>query len=88
MRPGLFLVGLIAVFVGLALLSLPSVGGGFWSGGFVLIGPFPMVFGSGANGPALSLLAVLAGVTVLILFLVAALRTRRAVRDQPEEINK
>jgi len=78
-----FLVGLVVVLVGFTLVILGSVGQtSVSSGGFILIGPFPIIFGTGGNGGELAILSVLAGV---ILIVMTALWARRLFASRPEE---
>ena len=73
----LFAVGFLMVLVGLALLLFASVpGSGVSTGGFVLIGPIPIVFGSGTNGSLLSILAVGLGIAMLIWLFALARRAK------------
>jgi uncharacterized membrane protein len=53
--------GVILVFVG------STTEGGVSSGGFILLGPFPIVFGSGNNGSLLAVLAVTLGILMVVL---------------------
>jgi uncharacterized membrane protein len=55
------LFGVILIFVG------SMTGGSVASGGFILIGPFPIVFGSGNNGGLLAALAVTLGILMVVL---------------------
>ena len=62
----LFAVGLLVIMAGLAMVSLGSASRtGSSTGGFILIGPIPIVFGSGADGGQLATLALAAGVLML-----------------------
>jgi uncharacterized membrane protein len=81
MHQRLLLVGFLIVLVGFAILILGSSGGNISTGGFILIGPFPIVFGSGANGTQLGALAVVAGILMLVFLFLAASRLRREVAD-------
>jgi uncharacterized membrane protein len=74
-------LGALLVVAGVALVAYGAAGQGNASaGGFILIGPFPIVFGTGSNGGELALLSVLLGVLMVVLLLVMALR---AWRTQP-----
>ena len=77
-RERMTLVGIAMVVVGFfVVLAGAATPSGSSSGGFILIGPFPIVFG---NGPSSGMLAVLGGVitTVLVVFYIMAfLRMRR-----------
>lgn len=74
----LFLIGIILVLLGTAILAFGSLGSGSTSvGGVVFIGPLPLVFGSGPNSGLLALTAVVIGaVMVIVLYLNVLLRRR------------
>jgi uncharacterized protein (TIGR00304 family) len=74
-RNWLFAVGILVVLAGFALVAYGSMSQGSVStGGFILIGPFPIVFGSGGNGPQLAILSVLVGIVMLVLLTLWARR--------------
>lgn len=80
MRQRLLVLGFTLVFLGFAIVVVGSLSSGQVStGGFVLIGPFPIVFGTGGNGSTLALLSVVAGLIVLFFSLLSlvAWGTRR-----------
>lgn len=86
---GLFVVGFVLVVLGIALLAYGSAGQGSVSaGGFILIGPFPIVFGTGSNGGVLALISLLAGVVMVALLIVMAWRFRALTRKGSEETDK
>jgi uncharacterized membrane protein len=61
-------VGLAVVIAGFALVILGSAGqANVSAGGFILVGPFPIVFGTGSNGGQLALLSILAGLVLIVL---------------------
>ncbi len=63
----LYLFGLALLLSGIVLIALGSFGeGNVSSGGFVLIGPIPIVFGSGKYGGFLAVLSVVAGLVMLV----------------------
>jgi uncharacterized membrane protein len=71
----LLLVGLLVIVAGMLVILMGSVGqAGVSTGGFVLIGPFPIVFGSGSNGGQLATLAFAVGVLMLALLALYAWR--------------
>ena len=77
----LTLVGISIVFLGFFVVlagALTSSGGSGSTGGFILIGPIPIVFGSGPNSGMLALLGVVLTFAVVVVYLVALLRMRRA----------
>jgi len=64
----LMAVGLLIFLLGLALIFLgAATQGGSSAGGFILIGPFPIVFGSGPGGTALAILSIALGAAMLAL---------------------
>ena len=76
-QPSLYAVGLIVLFLGFVLVFLGSLSGGNASvGGFVLIGPLPIVFGSGRDSGLLAILSVVAGIIMVVLVYVSLLRAR------------
>ena len=40
------------------------------TGSFILIGPFPIIFGTGSNGENLAILSVVAGAIMIVLFVI------------------
>ena len=68
MRLDLVFAGFVLLMIGLSLLTLSSTNAEF--GGIILIGPFPIIFGTSAG---LAVSAALIGV-VLFLFLLALAR--------------
>ena len=84
-------LGFVLILAGFALLLLGSAGGANVStGGFVLIGPVPIVFGSGTNGSIVAVLAVCMGLLMLFWLVLLARRVRAggARMDDGEEISK
>jgi uncharacterized membrane protein len=66
--------GSLIMVVGIALVALGIAGeGGGPAGGFILIGPFPIVFGTGSNEGELALLSVLVGVLMKVILFVQPL---------------
>ncbi len=85
----LVLAGIALVVVGIGLLAYGLGGqGNVSSGGFILIGPFPIVFGSGSSGGELALLSVILGVVMLVLLLVMGFRFKSLTREGGEETDK
>lgn len=71
MNRALITIGLLLALVGASLLVYDaSSQGGTSAGGFILIGPFPIVFGTGSNGGELAILSVALGVMMLILVVI------------------
>lgn len=65
---GLLFLGLSVIMVGMAFVVLGSADQGSVStGGFILIGPFPIVFGTGPNGGQLATLALVVGLLMVAL---------------------
>lgn len=68
----------MVILVGIALVVLGSAGtGGVSTGGFILIGPFPIVFGTGPSGAVLGPLAVVMGAVLILLVYLFARRLRK-----------
>ncbi len=66
------------VIVGMALLSLGSLSqGNVSTGGFIIVGPFPIVFGAGAQGGFLALLSVVLGLLMIFLLYLGFRKPRR-----------
>ena len=68
----LFFIGFFIILVGVIITVSTALlfGGGSASiGGFILIGPFPIVFGAGPEAPWLALFAIILGILSVILFL-------------------
>ena len=64
----LYLVGLALLLSGFGLIVVGSFGEGSVStGGFILIGPLPIIFGSGKYGGLLAALSVVAGLVTLVM---------------------
>ena len=83
--------GFVLILAGFVLLLLGSVGeSNVSTGGFVLIGPVPIVFGSGTNGSIVAVLAVCMGLLMLFLLILLAKRVRAGGprMDDGEEISK
>lgn len=83
--------GFVLILAGFVLVFLGSIGGtSISTGGFVMIGPVPIVFGSGTNGSIVAVLAVCMGLLMLFWFVLLARRTRaeRPQTDKEEEISK
>lgn len=85
----LLVLGFLLVAAGIVLVAYGSVEqGNVSTGGFILIGPFPIVFGTGSNGGELALLSVLLGGLMVVLLLVMASRFRTLTHEGEEETNK
>lgn len=69
----LFFIGFFIILVGIiitvAVALLFSEGVGSF-GGFILIGPFPIVFGAGPEATWLAIFAIILGVLSIVLFLI------------------
>ncbi len=85
----LFLLGILVVLAGFALIVYGSAAQGSTStGGFILIGPFPIVFGSGSNGGLLAVLSVVVGLLMVGLLFIMATRSRPLICEGDEETDK
>ena len=68
---------MVILLLGFMLVFLGSFSGGNASvGGFVLIGPLPIVFGSGRDSGLLAILSVVAGIIMIVLFYMTVLQAR------------
>jgi len=76
---GFLLLGIALVFVGIAVLVIaPLVLGGSGSvGGIILIGPIPIVFGSGPDAGWLIAISLILTVASITLFFIMNNRSRR-----------
>jgi uncharacterized membrane protein len=64
----LLIVGFCIVLFGVILAFIGSTTeGSVSSGAFILLGPFPIVFGSGNDGSLLAVLAVTLGILMVVL---------------------
>lgn len=82
-------LGVLPVIAGIALVAYGAGGeGNVSSGGFVLIGPFPIVFGTGTGGRDLALLSVLMGSLMVVLLLAVVFRFRALTYEGAEETDK
>jgi len=78
----LLAIGLLAIVIGTVMVLLGSAEQGSVStGGFILIGPFPIVFGTGTNGGQLAALALVVGLLMVVLLSVMAWRLVSAARS-------
>jgi uncharacterized membrane protein len=76
---GFLLLGIVLVFVGIAVLVVASIvlGGSGNVGGIILIGPIPIVFGSGPDAGwliAISLILIVANITLFLIINQQSLR--------------
>jgi uncharacterized membrane protein len=76
---GFLLLGIVLVFVGIAVLVVASIvlGESGSVGGIILIGPIPIVFGSGPDAAWLIVISLILSVASIILFLIMNKRFRR-----------
>ena len=76
---GFLLLGTALVFIGIIVLFVASLafGSSGSAGGVILIGPIPIIFGSGPNASWLIIISVILTAISLILFFVMNRRTRR-----------
>jgi uncharacterized membrane protein len=82
-------IGFVTVIAGLFLLVIGSLQGGSGStGGFVLIGPFPIVFGTGPNGGELAILSLVVGGIMILLLLLFFGRIFTLTREGRSETDK
>jgi len=76
---GFLLLGIMLVFVGVAVLVVASLvlGGKGSVGGVILVGPIPIVFGAGPDADWLIVISVILTVVSVISFLVLNRRNRK-----------
>lgn len=76
----LFLIGFFIILVGIIFLVVAAFSSesSISFGGFVLIGPFPIVFGGGLEAQWLVLFAIILGVLSLIMFFIIRKRCKGA----------
>jgi uncharacterized membrane protein len=82
----LTLVGFAIIFAGFLVVALGASvgsGGSSSSGGFILIGPVPIVFGSGPNSGALAVVALVITVAMVALYVLSFLFWRRERQREP-----
>jgi uncharacterized membrane protein len=76
----LLIVGIVLVFVGIAVILVAAVfyGGGSVSGGVVIfIGPFPIAIGAGPDVTLIILFSIILAVLSVVVFLVMNRRLRK-----------
>jgi uncharacterized membrane protein len=80
-------VGVAIVFVGFLVVAVGSTvgsGGSSSSGGFILIGPIPIVFGNGPNSGMLAEIALVITVAMVAVYLVSFVLYRSGWRREAE----
>jgi uncharacterized membrane protein len=80
-------LGVAIIFVGFAVVALGTfVGpsGSSSSGGFILVGPIPIVFGSGPNSGMLAAVALVITVAMVALYLLSVFSWRSGRRRGAE----
>jgi uncharacterized membrane protein len=86
LQPKLYPVGVFLLFLGFAMIVLGSfTGSNVTVGGFVLIGPIPIVFGSGKDAGLLAILSVAAGLVMIGMVYLTFRRTRGMGTPEPTE---
>ncbi len=69
-------LGVLIIFAGFIVVIIGAVlgaGGSTSSGGFILIGPIPIVFGSGPNSSALASVALAISAVMVAVYIVSLL---------------
>ena len=76
---GFLLLGIVLVFVGIAVIVVVSVvlGGSGSVGGIILVGPIPIVFGAGPNGSWLIIISLILTAVSIIMFLILNRRHKK-----------
>jgi uncharacterized membrane protein len=80
-------VGVAIIFVGFLVVALGASvgsGGSSSSGGFILIGPIPIVFGSGPNSGMLAAVALVITVAMVAVYLLSFFLLRSGRRREAE----
>jgi uncharacterized membrane protein len=81
----LALLGMAIILVGIIVVAfgaLTASGGASSSGGFILIGPFPIVFGNGPNSGMLATAGLVITVAMVALYLASFFLWRSGVRHE------
>jgi uncharacterized membrane protein len=75
----LFIVGFFIIALGIAIIAVAVVlsGGSASVGGFILVGPIPIVFGAGPGATWLVLFAIILGITSLVVLLMMRRRVEK-----------
>ena len=85
-QPRLYAVGVVLLFLGFAMIVLGSfTGSSATVGGFVLIGPVPIVFGSGRDAGLLAILSVAAGLIMIAMVYLTLRQARGMGTPEPVE---
>jgi uncharacterized membrane protein len=87
MNPRLASVGVAIIFVGFLVVAIGTFngpGGSSSSGGFILIGPIPIVFGSGPDSGILAAVALVVTAAIVALYLLSFLFWRSGRRREAE----
>jgi uncharacterized membrane protein len=87
MNPRLASVGVAIIFAGFLVVALGTFtgpGGSSSSGGFILIGPIPIVFGSGPDSGILAAVALVVTAAMVALYLLSFLFWRSGRRREAE----
>ncbi|HUK74145.1 MAG TPA: DUF131 domain-containing protein [Nitrososphaerales archaeon] len=85
MNSRLALLGVAIVFVGFLVVAVGTFagpGGSGSSGGFILIGPVPIVFGSGPNSGVLATVGLVITVVMVAVYLLSFLLWRSGRRRE------
>ena len=82
----LTLVGFAIIFAGFLVVLGASLGSGgsTSTGGFILIGPIPIVFGSGPGSGMLAAVALVITVATVVLYLLSFFLWRRGRRHEAQ----
>lgn len=91
MKPRLVLLGVAVIFAGFIVVALgifTSPSGSSSSGGFILIGPIPIVFGGGPNSGILSTVALVITAAMVAVYLLSFLFWRPGGRREAEVGNE
>jgi uncharacterized membrane protein len=75
----LFIAGFLVILLGIVVITVATVlsGGSASFGGFILIGPIPIVFGAGPGAAWLVLFAIVLGIISIVVLLMMRRRVER-----------
>jgi uncharacterized membrane protein len=76
----MFILGFFIILTGIVIIAAATVvsGGSASFGGFIFVGPIPIVFGAGPGATWLVLFAMILGIISIVLFLMMCRRAEKA----------
>ena len=85
--PNLASLGILIIFTGFLVVLLGAIlgsGGSGFSGGFILLGPIPIIFGSGPNSNVLASVALAISGVMIVVYLASFFMWRLRRRREAE----